>query len=81
MQEEYNSDLMALDKSRLSILLEIVHAYWQNTKEVRDDWTYEIGYGDIRSWWFGLEFVSAEYSLESHYGSMIGDLNEDQSKV
>lgn len=79
--EECDSGLVALDKSRLPVLLGLLYACWQNTKEVRDNWTYTMGYGDKESWWFGLELVGAEYSFEDHYGSMIGDLKEDQSKV
>lgn len=79
--EECDSGLIVLDKSRLSILLGVLHASWQNTKEVRDEWTYKMGYGDKESWWFGLELSGAEYTFEEHYGGILGDLNADKNKV
>ena len=51
--EECDSGLIVLDKSRLSMLVGILHACWQNTKAVRDQWTYIMGYGDKESWWLG----------------------------
>ena len=79
--EECDSGLIVLDKSRLSILLGVLHACWQNTKVVRDEWTYGMGYGDKESWWFGLELSGAEYTFEDHYGGMLGDLNAEKTKV
>lgn len=79
--EECDSGLVVLDKSRLSILLGLLHACWQNTKKVRDEWTYKMGYGDKESWWFGLELTGAEYTFENHYGGMLGDLNSMKDKV
>ena len=79
--EECDSGLLVLDKSRLQVLLGILHACWQNTKEVRDEWTYKMGYGDKESWWFGLELSGAEYTFENHYGGILGGLNDDKSKV
>lgn len=79
--EECDSGLVLLDKSRLPILLGLLHACWQNTKLVRDDWTYKMGYGDKESWWFGLELSGAEYTFEDHYGGMLGDLNAEKTKV
>ncbi|KAL8649416.1 MAG: hypothetical protein Q9210_004416 [Variospora velana] len=79
--EECDSGLVMLDKSRLSVLLGVLHACWQNTKEVREQWTYKMGYGDKESWWFGLELSGAEYTLEDHYGGMLGHLNDDKTKI
>ncbi|KAL8762159.1 MAG: hypothetical protein Q9184_001795 [Pyrenodesmia sp. 2 TL-2023] len=79
--EECDSGLVVLDKSRLPILLGLIHACWQNTKEVRDAWTYKMGYGDKESWWFGLELSGAEYTFEDHYGGMLGYMNEDNLKT
>ncbi|KAI4092331.1 MAG: hypothetical protein LQ344_003576 [Seirophora lacunosa] len=79
--EECDSGLVVLDKSRLSVLLGVLHACWQNTKEVRDKWTYKMGYGDKESWWFGLELSGAQYTFEDHYGGMLGHLNADKDKV
>lgn len=72
--EECDSGLLVIDKSRLSILLGLLHVCWQNTLNVRRDWTYKMGYGDKESWWFGLELSDAEYVFESHYGAVLGHL-------
>ncbi|KAL8997324.1 MAG: hypothetical protein Q9169_003358 [Polycauliona sp. 2 TL-2023] len=79
--EECDSGLVALDKSRLPILLGLIHACWQNTKAVRDEWTYKMTYGDKESWWFGLELVGAEYIFEDHYGGMLGWFNAEKTKT
>ncbi|KAL9577320.1 MAG: hypothetical protein Q9212_006437, partial [Teloschistes hypoglaucus] len=70
--EEQDSGVVVLDKSRLAVLLGLLHTCWQNTQEVRKKWTYKMGYGDKESWWFGLELVGAEYTFEEHYASIIG---------
>ncbi|KAI4226281.1 MAG: hypothetical protein L6R40_008296 [Gallowayella cf. fulva] len=79
--EECDSGLVVLDKSRLPILLGLLHACWQNTKEVRDAWTYRMGHGDKESWWFGLELSGAQYTFEAHYGGMLGSMNTDDNKT
>lgn len=73
--EEQDSGVLVLDKSRLPVLLGLLHTCWQNTQEVREKWTYKMGYGDKESWWFGLELVGAEYTFEEHYASIIGTLS------
>ena len=70
-----------LDKSRLSILIGLIHACWQNTKEFRDAWTYVMGFGDKESWWFGLGLSGAEYTFEDHYGGMLGYTNAENNKT
>lgn len=70
--EECDSGMVVIDKSRLQILLGLLHVCWQNTKIVRDEWTYKRGYGDKESWWFGMELSGAEYTFESHYGAVLG---------
>ncbi|CAO1598057.1 MAG: hypothetical protein LQ349_008276 [Xanthoria aureola] len=79
--EECDSGLVVLDKGRLPVLLGLLHACWQNTKEVRDAWTYIIGYSDKESWWFGLELSGAQYTFEDHYGGMLGYINADKNKT
>ena len=79
--EECDAGLVVLDKSKVYLLLGLLHACWQNTKMVREAWTYTMGYGDKESWWFGLELSGAEYTFEDHYGSMLGTLNDDGSRV
>lgn len=72
--EECDSGLLVIDKSRLSTLLGLLHVCWQNTLNVRRDWTYKMGYGDKESWWFGLELSDADYVFESHYGAVLGQI-------
>ncbi|KAL8710444.1 MAG: hypothetical protein Q9225_007285 [Loekoesia sp. 1 TL-2023] len=79
--EECDSGLIVLDKSRISILLGVLHACWQNTKKVRDGYTYIMGHGDKESWWSGHELSGAEYTFDDHYGGMLGDLYADKGKV
>ena len=61
--EECDAGLVVLDKNKVHLLLGFLHACWQNTKLVREAWTYKMGYGDKETWWFGLELSGAEYPL------------------
>ncbi|MCJ1481275.1 hypothetical protein MMC06_001432 [Schaereria dolodes] len=70
--EEGDSGVVALDKGRLSVFLGLLHICWQNTFQVRKDFTYTMCYGDKESWWFGFELSDAEYAFEDHYGSILG---------
>lgn len=70
--EEGDSGVVVLDKSRLDILMALLHVGWQNTKAVRDEVTYRMTHGDKESWWFGLELTGAGYAFEKHYGAMVG---------
>ena len=80
--EECDAGLVMIDKSRVRILLGLLHVCWQNTKSVRDAFTYKMGYGDKESWWLGLELAGAKYAFEGHYGSMLGSPKEgDPSRV
>ncbi|MBE3048738.1 hypothetical protein IMZ48_40810, partial [Candidatus Bathyarchaeota archaeon] len=49
----------------------LLHVAWQNSGAVRPT-TYEMGYGDKESWWFGLELSGSPYAFEEHYASIIG---------
>lgn len=70
--EEGDSGVVVLDKGRLDVLMGLLHTCWQNTYAVRDEVTYKIVYGDKESWWMGLELVGSAYSMEEHYGAMVG---------
>jgi alpha 1,3-mannosyltransferase len=70
--EEADSGVVVIDKSRLEVLMGLLHICWQNTYEVREEITYKITYGDKESWWFGLDLSAVPYSMEAHYGSIIG---------
>ncbi|KAL5869584.1 hypothetical protein ACKVWM_010373 [Pyricularia oryzae] len=70
--EEGDSGVVVLDKSRLDVLMGLLHIAWQNTREVRDEVTYRMTYGDKESWWFGFELSGAGYAFETHYAAMVG---------
>ncbi|KXH49582.1 hypothetical protein CNYM01_05896 [Colletotrichum nymphaeae SA-01] len=70
--EEGDSGVVVVDKSRLDVLMGLLHVAWQNTYDVREEVSYKITYGDKETWWFGLELSGATYAFEKHYGSMVG---------
>jgi len=71
--EEGDSGVVALDKSRLPVLMGLLHICWQNTVSVRQEWTYRITYGDKESWWFGMELSNVPYVFEEHYAAILGE--------
>lgn len=70
--EEGDSGVVVVNKSRLDVLMGLLHVAWQNTYDVREEVSYKITYGDKETWWFGLELSGATYAFEKHYGSMVG---------
>lgn len=70
--EECDSGVVAADKSRLDVFIGLLHIAWQNTREVREAYTYRQGHGDKESWWFGFELTGTRYSMEQHYASIAG---------
>lgn len=74
--EEGDSGVVVVDKSRLDVLMGLLHIAWQNTEAVREEVTYKITYGDKESWWFGFELSGSGYSFERHYATMVGWLRD-----
>ncbi|GJC83798.1 alpha-1,3-mannosyltransferase MNT3 [Colletotrichum liriopes] len=70
--EEGDSGVVVIDKSRLDVLMGLLHVAWQNTYDVREEVTYKITYGDKETWWFGFELSGSSYAFEKHYGAMVG---------
>ncbi|ODA79030.1 hypothetical protein RJ55_04620 [Drechmeria coniospora] len=70
--EECDSGVVVLDKSRLSVFVGLLHIAWQNTREVRNEVSYKLTYGDKETWWLGLELAGSPYQFEQHYGSILG---------
>ncbi|KAG6360987.1 hypothetical protein INS49_009206 [Diaporthe citri] len=64
--------VVVVDKSRLDVVLGLLHVAWQNTKDVREETTYKMTYGDKEAWWFGFELANATYAFEKHYGGIVG---------
>lgn len=70
--EEQDSGVVVVDKSRLDVVLGLLHVAWQNTRDVREETTYKMTYGDKEAWWFGFELANANYAFEKHYGGIVG---------
>jgi alpha 1,3-mannosyltransferase len=80
--EEQDSGVVVLDKRRLDVNIALLHVCWQNSRAVREQYTYRQTYGDKESWWFGFELCGVEYVFEPHYGSIAGQLTGgDEEKV
>ncbi|KAL8906007.1 MAG: hypothetical protein Q9207_002292 [Kuettlingeria erythrocarpa] len=60
--EEADAAVVVLDKSRLPVLTGLLHACWQNTRKVREGFTYKHAPDERDSWWFGFELASAPYA-------------------
>lgn len=74
---EGDSGVVVLDKSRLPVLMGLLHICWQNTKAIRDEITYEKTWGDKESYWLGLELSGVPYTFAEHYGGSLGFWNGD----
>lgn len=70
--EEQDSGVVVVDKSRLDVVLGLLHVAWQNTRDVREETTYKMTYGDKEAWWFGFELANTSYAFEKHYGGIVG---------
>lgn len=70
--EEGDSGVVAVDKSRLFVFIGLLHICWQSTKDVREKYTYVHGHGEKESWWFGFELTATPYTMEHHYGAIVG---------
>ncbi|KKY38683.1 putative glycosyltransferase family 71 protein [Diaporthe ampelina] len=70
--EEQDSGVVVVDKSRLDVVLGLLHVAWQNTRDVREETTYKMTYGDKEAWWFGFELTNTGYAFEKHYGGIVG---------
>lgn len=78
--EEGDSGIVVVDKSRLDVLLGLIHIGWQNSDRVRNEVTYKITYGDKESWWIGFEATGSKYSFSPHYGGIVGWLKDGDKK-
>lgn len=81
--EHGESALVVLDKSRLEILMALIHTCWQNSLAVREKTTYKMTFGDKESWWMGLELTGTPYAMDSHYAGRIGEVSttDDEGPV
>ncbi|KAF7885986.1 uncharacterized protein EAF02_004495 [Botrytis sinoallii] len=70
--QEQDSGVVVLDKSRLGVLMGLLHACWQNTYVVREIITYRNTHGDKETYWLGMELSGVEYSFAEKYGGIVG---------
>ncbi|KAF4336153.1 alpha-1 3-mannosyltransferase MNT3 [Fusarium beomiforme] len=78
--EEGDSGIVVVNKSRIDVLLGLLHIGWQNSDRVRNEVTYKITYGDKESWWIGFEATGSKYAFSHHYGGIVGWLGPDAAK-
>ncbi|EXJ77070.1 hypothetical protein A1O3_10228 [Capronia epimyces CBS 606.96] len=71
---EADSGVVALDKSRPSVLLGLMFACWMNTKNVRDEVTYRVFHGDKETFWVAAELSSVEYFFQPWYAGTMGTI-------
>ncbi|KAK7397887.1 hypothetical protein QQX98_012738 [Neonectria punicea] len=79
--EEGDSGLVVVDKSRLDVLIGLLHIGWQNSHDVREEWTYKITYGDKETWWIGFEATESTYTFSPHYGGIVGWLGPTKEET
>jgi alpha 1,3-mannosyltransferase len=79
--EEGDSGIVVVDKSRLDVLLGLLHIGWQNSDRVRNGVTYKLTYGDKESWWIGFEATGSKYSFSPHYGGIVGWLGPTKAEM
>jgi len=76
MREGYGheaaSGMVLIDKGKLDNLMGLLHACWQNTKDVRERETYMHLEGDKESYWLGLELSGSSYTFADNYGAALG---------
>lgn len=60
-----------IDKSRLDVLMGLLHVCWQNSPEVRKELTNKPSNVDEESWWMGFELSGSKYDMEKHYGVIL----------
>ncbi|QSZ32314.1 hypothetical protein DSL72_001888 [Monilinia vaccinii-corymbosi] len=71
---EQESGVVVVNKGKLSVLMGLMHACWQNTYKVRELVTYRNTYGDKETYWMGMELSGVEYAFAKHYGGIIGEV-------
>jgi hypothetical protein len=64
IDEEADSAVVAIDKSRPGTYMAIMFACWMNTKQVREAVTYQHFLGDKDTYWIAAELAGEPYSFE-----------------
>ncbi|KAK5211158.1 hypothetical protein LTR41_003770 [Exophiala xenobiotica] len=77
---EMDSGVVAVDKTRIPVLLGLMFATWMNTKAVREAVTYKIFYGDKETFWLAMELSGVEYFFQPWYAGTMGTITEAKSQ-
>lgn len=76
---EADSGVLAIDKTRPSLMLGLLFATWMNTKHVREEITYKFFQGDKETFWIAMELANVDYSFQPWYAGSIGKIGTDQT--
>ena len=77
---EADSGVVALDRTNPRVLLGLMFATWMNTKDVREEITYKIFYGDKESFWLAMELSGFEYSFQPWYAGTMGTVTDQDGQ-
>lgn len=69
---EMDSGVVALDKTRPTVMLGLIFAAWMNLKHIRDSVTYRVFHGDKETFWLAMELAGFEYFFQPRYAGTIG---------
>lgn len=75
---EQESGVVAVDRSNPRVLVGLVFAAWMNTKDVREQVTYQKFHGDKETFWLAMELAGVEYYFQPWYAGMLGTITEGQ---
>lgn len=70
--QEMESGVVAYDKARIGAWFSLVFAAWMNSKEIREEVTWQHFYGDKETYWMAAELSGTEYSFQEDYAGAIG---------
>lgn len=73
---EADSGLVAIDKSRIDVFIALIWATWMNTKEVREEISYRMFYGDKETFWIAMELSGVEYFFQPWYAGTMGTIED-----
>lgn len=75
---EQESGVVVVDKSNPRVLLGLMFATWMNTKDVREQVTYQIFHGDKETFWLAMELAGLDYYFQPWYAGMVGTITAGQ---
>lgn len=71
---EQDSGVVALDRPNPRVLLGLIFAAWMNTKDVREQVTYQTFHGDKETYWLAMELSGFDYFFQPWYAGNIGTI-------